>query len=76
MVGEGEINMAIQPQISFRNLDTSESVKDRIAGRVAELEQFCDQIVGCKVMVETSHRHHHGRSGRGCTGAKRSFGET
>ena len=54
--------MPLQPQITFRNLDMSETVRQQIEGRVAELEQFFDRIVACKVVVETSHhRHHQGR---------------
>lgn len=53
--------MPLLPQITFRNLDTSESVKEQITRRVAELEQFFDRIVDCKVVVEASHRHRRGR---------------
>ncbi len=53
--------MPLQPQITFRNLDTSESVKEQIERRAAALGQFFDKIVDCKVVVEASHRHHHGR---------------
>jgi len=54
--------MPLQPQITFRNLDRSEAVAALIERRAAELEQFFDRIVACKVVVETSHhRHRHGR---------------
>jgi ribosomal subunit interface protein len=54
--------MALTPQITFRNLDSSESVRALIADRAAELEQFFDRIVACKVVVESSsHRQRQGR---------------
>ncbi len=34
--------MPLQSQITFRNLDSSESVKEQITRRAVELEQFCD----------------------------------
>jgi ribosomal subunit interface protein len=54
--------MPLTPQITFRNLDSSESVRELIADRAAELEQFFDRIVACKVVVESSsHRQRQGR---------------
>jgi cold shock CspA family protein len=54
--------MPIQPQITFRNLDRSDTVVALIERRAAELERFYNRIVACKVVVETSHhRHRHGR---------------
>jgi len=54
--------MALEPQITFHNLDTSDAVKQQVEGRVAELEQFFDRIIACKVVIETSHHAH--RQGR------------
>jgi len=53
--------MPLQPQITFRHLDTSEAVKGVIERRVAELEQFFDRITSCRVVVEASHHHRRGR---------------
>lgn len=54
--------MPLQPQITFRNLDPSESVRRQIEQRVAELGQYFDRIVACKVTVETIHpRRQEGR---------------
>lgn len=53
--------MQLQPQITFRHLDTSEAVKGVIERRVAELEQFFDRITSCKVVVEASHNQRRGR---------------
>jgi cold shock CspA family protein/ribosome-associated translation inhibitor RaiA len=53
--------MPLQPQITFRNLDRSESVVELIEKRAVELEHFFKRIVACKVVVEIDHH----RQGRG-----------
>ena len=40
-------------------MDPSPSVEDRIRKKAAKLERFHDRIVGCTVVVEAPHRHHH-----------------
>ena len=53
--------MDYEPQITFRNLDSSPSVKDLILERIADLEQVFEEIVSCKVAVEgVGNRHRHG----------------
>lgn len=44
-------------QISFRNMDPSPVVEQRIREKAARLEQFHDRIVGCQVTVEAPRRH-------------------
>lgn len=39
-------------QITFRNIDVSPAVETKIRERASELEQFCDRIVSCRVVVE------------------------
>jgi ribosomal subunit interface protein len=51
--------MQIPLQISFRNMDPSPAVEARIRKKAAKLERFHDRIIGCKVVVEAPHRHHH-----------------
>ncbi len=51
--------MQIPLQISFRNMDPSPAVEARIREKAAKLERFHDRIVGCTVVVEAPHRHHH-----------------
>jgi ribosomal subunit interface protein len=51
--------MQIPLQISFRNMDPSPTVEARIREKAAKLERFHDRIVGCTVVVEAPHRHHH-----------------
>jgi ribosomal subunit interface protein len=51
--------MPIPLQISFRNMEPSPAVEKRIRQKAAKLERFHDRIVGCTVVVEAPHRHHH-----------------
>ena len=44
-------------RIAFRNMDVSEALDRRIRARVAELEQLCDRITACDVVVEAHHRN-------------------
>jgi len=46
-------------QITIRDLPHSESVEAAIREKAEKLEQFYDQIMGCRVMVESPHRHRH-----------------
>jgi ribosome-associated translation inhibitor RaiA len=56
-----EIDMALQPHITFRHLDTSEAVKGAIERHVDELEQFYDRMISCRVVVDARHYHRRGR---------------
>jgi cold shock CspA family protein/ribosome-associated translation inhibitor RaiA len=56
-----EFPMQLPVQVTFRNLDASPSVEARVRARIAELEQFYDRIVSCRVMIEKpSRRRRHG----------------
>ena len=46
-------------QITFRNMETSPAVEAKVRERVAELEQFYDRIVSCRVMIEAPHQRRH-----------------
>ena len=49
-------------QITFRNMRASASLEDEVRARVAWLERFYPDLVGCRVLLEVSHRHHeHGQ---------------
>ena len=55
--------MTMMPvEITFRGLGHSDALEGAIRERVAWLEQFYADIVGCRVLVEIPHRHRH--SGR------------
>jgi ribosomal subunit interface protein len=51
--------MTIPLQISFRNMEPSPAVEARIRKKAEKLERFHDRIIGCTVVVEAPHRHHH-----------------
>jgi ribosomal subunit interface protein len=51
--------MPIPLQITFRKMDPSPAVEERIRKKVEKLERFHDRIVNCSVVVEAPHRHHH-----------------
>jgi ribosomal subunit interface protein len=51
--------MQIPLEISFRNMDPSPAVEARIREKAAKLERFHDRIIGCTVVVEAPHKHHH-----------------
>lgn len=51
--------MQIPLQITLRHMETSEALEARIREKVAKLEQLCDQIISCRVLVEAAHHHHH-----------------
>lgn len=51
--------MQVPVEISFRNVDRSDSVEADIREKVAKLEEFFDRITCCHVVVEAPHKHHH-----------------
>lgn len=51
--------MKVPVQISFRHLDSSNTVESVIHEKIAWLEHFCDQIISCHVVIEKPHEHHH-----------------
>ena len=50
--------MDVPLEISFRNMDSSESVEAKIRERVEKLEKLYPRLVACRVAVETPHRQH------------------
>ena len=51
--------MKIPLQITFRDMEPSAAVEANIREKAGRLEQFYDQIMSCRVMVEAPHSHHH-----------------
>jgi len=51
--------MQIPLQITFRDMEPSDAVEANIREKAAKLDQFYDQIMSCRVMVEVPHGHHH-----------------
>ena len=51
--------MKLPLQITVRNASVSEAVKNEIREKASKLDQFSDHIVGCRVTVDSPHRHRH-----------------
>ncbi|ACL71346.1 Cold-shock protein DNA-binding [Thioalkalivibrio sulfidiphilus HL-EbGr7] len=46
-------------EVTFRNMDPSPAVEDKVRAQIEKLGQFHDHIMACRVVVEAGHRHHH-----------------
>ncbi len=46
-------------QINFRDIPQSDAVEAKVREKAAKLDEFYDQIMTCRVMVEAPHTHHH-----------------
>lgn len=46
-------------QIHFHEIEPSPAIEARIREQCQELEEFCDQIIGCTVTVDAPHRSQH-----------------
>ena len=64
--------MQIPLQITFRDMDPSPAIDERIRQQAVKLEQFHERISGCRVVVEASHRRHRKGNGLGPCAASRS----
>ncbi len=51
--------MQLPLQITFRHMETSEALENNIREHAADLDQFFGNIMSCRVVVESSHKHHH-----------------
>jgi cold shock CspA family protein len=50
--------MNLPLQISFHNVERSESIERLVREHAAVLDRFCDRIVSCRVVVDRPHGHH------------------
>ena len=51
--------MQIPAEISFRDFPHSDAVEARIKEKINKLEQYCNRIISCRVVLQSPHRHHH-----------------
>lgn len=51
--------MQIPLQITFRDIEPSAAIEANIREKAAKLDQFYNQIMSCRVVVEVPHAHHH-----------------
>jgi len=49
--------MKIPLQITFHGIDHSKALEERIRDKALKLEQICDRITSCRVVVEPHHRN-------------------
>src|SRR5574341_1329109 len=49
--------MKLPVQIAWRDMEPSPAVEARIREEAAKLDEFHDQIMGCRVMIEIPHHH-------------------
>jgi ribosomal subunit interface protein len=57
-VNGGE-NMELPVQITARDIDLTETIKAEILEKATKLDKFYDQIMRCRVVVESPRRHLH-----------------
>lgn len=50
--------MKLPLQVTFRNMESSEFLEEKVRECAAKLDRFCDSIMACRVVIETNHRHH------------------
>lgn len=50
--------MKLPLEITFRNVDRTSEIEERIRAKAAKLDRFFDRITGCRVVVEAPHKHH------------------
>jgi len=54
--------MQIPVQITFRDMEPSAAIEERVRERAAKLERYFDRITSCRVIVEEPHlRQHKGK---------------
>lgn len=51
--------MQLPLQITFRHMESSPAVEARVREEAEKLDQFCEHIMSCRVVVESPHEHHH-----------------
>jgi len=51
--------MKLPLQITFRNLEPTETLEEHIRKKAEKLEQYNDQIMSCRVVIEANHKHQH-----------------
>lgn len=50
--------MRIPLQVAFHNIDHSDEIESKIRTEAGRLEDFCDRIMSCRVVVDVPHRRH------------------
>jgi cold shock CspA family protein len=51
--------MRVPITISFRNMKRSAWIEQQIGEHAEKLDEFCHEILRCRVVIEIPHKHHH-----------------
>jgi ribosomal subunit interface protein len=51
--------MQLPLEITFRKMDPSPAVEADVREKAAKLDEFHDNIMACRVIIEGGHKHHH-----------------
>ncbi len=51
--------MKIPLQITFRDMEPSPAIESNVREKAAKLDDLYPGILGCRVIIEAPHRHHH-----------------
>jgi ribosomal subunit interface protein len=49
--------MKLPAQLTFRDLEPTDAIEAYVRERTAKLDTFFDRITGCRVVIESPHRH-------------------
>jgi len=49
--------MKIPLQVTFRDMERSDAVENAVREHAEKLDQFCDHIMSCRVVIEAPHHH-------------------
>lgn len=49
--------MQLSPEITFRGLESTPAIEGKVRERVERLNRFYSRIMGCRVVIESHHRH-------------------
>ncbi len=49
----------IPMQITWRDIDKSDAIEASVREHAQKLDQFCDHIMSCRVVIEAPHHHKH-----------------
>ena len=49
--------MKIKPEITYRHLDKTDAIQSLVEEKIAKLEQFCDYMNSCRVVIEKENDH-------------------
>lgn len=49
--------MNIQPEITYRSVEKTQALDELVNSKIAKLEQFCDHISSCRIVIEKAHDH-------------------